>query len=165
MIIRTFIILAILLAIDLYIFNGTKVLTRNATPTTSRLVFYLYWSVTLICFTIITAGLVIDWHTWPKAIRTYSFAFVFVTYFSKLFLILFLIVDDLFRLFRWVISLFDKSGDDITTGYETDGAASLSRSGFIVRLGVIIAAIPFAALIVGMIRGKYEYQVRKVMLK
>ena len=164
MIIRTIIILAILLAIDLYIFHGTKVLTRNASPSTSKLVFYLYWSVTFICFAIIILGQVIDWHTWPKGIRTYSFAFVFVTYFSKLFLIFFLVIDDLFRLFRWIIGLFDKPEENILPGTDKEEPIGIPRSGFLVRLGVIIAAIPFAALIFGMIRGKYEYQVRKVRL-
>jgi len=164
MVLRTLFILVVLFIIDLYIFQGIRFLARNLAPSTSRIVFIGFWTVTGICFLILGTGIFIDWHHWPKPLRTYSFAFVFVTYFSKLFLILFLLVDDIFRLFQWISNsvgkLFgvkpDIAGDAVKSG--------ITRSDFILKMGFIVASIPFAALIVGMIRGKYEYQVRKVRL-
>ncbi len=164
MLLRTIAILVILLVIDLYIFQGIRFLARNLNPLTSRAIFIAFWSVTAISFTIIATGIFIDWHDWPKAIRTYSFAFVFVTYFSKLFLVLFLIIDDVFRIFRWIASWFIAPDPNVITDGAKGNPHSISRSGFLVRMGVVVAAIPFAALIVGMIRGKYEYQVRKIRL-
>src|SRR5688572_20898619 len=164
MIIRTLVILTILFVIDLYVFQGIKHLVRNLQPTTIRLVYFLFWGITAACFSILVAGLFVDWHDWPRAIRTYSFAFIFVTYFSKIFLVFFLLVDDVFRLFQWIyksLSEWLSSGSEVSTRGNQNG---ISRSDFIIRLGMFIAAIPFFALILGMIRGKYEYQVRKVKL-
>lgn len=164
MIIRTLTILIILFIIDLYVFQGVRFLARNYSPLHSRIIYIIFWTITAICFTILIAGIFVDWHDWPKALRTYSFAFIFVTYFSKLFLVLFLVIDDLFRIFRWFAGWISSFGEDVKSADETSGKRGISRSGFIVRMGVVIAAIPFAALILGMIRGKYEYQVRKLSL-
>lgn len=164
MILRTLLILVVLLIIDLYVFQGIRFLVRNLTPSTARLIAYLYWAVTGICFIIIAAGIFVDWHDWPKPLRTYSFAFIFVTYFSKLFLILFLMIDDIFRFFRWVAGFFGVGKGEMPMMTDESPVKGISRSDFLVRMGFFVAAIPFAALIMGMIRGKYEYQVRKVRL-
>ncbi|MDQ3050920.1 MAG: metallophosphoesterase [Bacteroidota bacterium] len=164
MLVRTIFILIVLFVIDLYIFQGIRFLVRNLNPAASRVIYILFWSVTGVSFIIIATGIFIDWHDWPKAIRTYSFAFVFVTYFSKLFLVLFLIIDDAFRFIRWIASWFTTPGTNVQPDDTTGSHHAISRSGFLVRMGVVVAAIPFAALIFGMIRGKYEYQVRKIKL-
>ncbi|MBL0342059.1 MAG: metallophosphoesterase [Bacteroidetes bacterium] len=164
MILRSVILLLLLLVIDLYVFSGVKFLTRNLQPVGIKLVWLGYWSVTAICFTIIIWGLFVDWNYWPKAIRTYSFAFIFVTYFSKLFFIFFLFLDDIFRVLRWFSEFIFPTKENIETASEAPSKTSFTRTDFLVRLGALIAAIPFSALIFGMIKGKYEYQVRKVKL-
>ncbi len=71
-------------------------------------------------------------------------------------------MDDAFRGARWVAQSVGIIEPTIAT--ETTPAAGISRSGFLVRMGVIVAAIPFTALILGMIKGKYDYQVRNIKL-
>ena len=164
MIIRTLVILTILFVIDLYVFQGIKYLVRNLQPSVIRLIYFSFWGVTVFCFAVLLAGLIVDWHDWPKPIRTYSFAFVFVTYFSKIFLVFFMVIDDVYRLFQWIyrnVSEWLSASRDNPASVIRHG---ISRSDFIIRLGMFIAALPFFALILGMIRGKYEYQVRKVKL-
>ena len=158
MILRTIFIIAILLLIDLYVFYGIRILTKNLPQIYSRILLYGFWSISAVCFLIISMGVVIDWHQWPKALRTYSFAFVFVIYFSKLFLIVFLLLDDLFHFTRQLFSWIQKQNAE-NTSLPVNG---ITRSDFLVKLGVLVAAIPFVALLIGMFRGKYEYQVRKI---
>jgi len=161
---RTLLLLAFLFAIDMYVFNGVKFLIRNFNPSTIKIISISYWAVTAICFVIIISGQIFDWHHWPKAIRTYSFAFIFVTYFSKVFFVFFLLIDDVFRIFRSIFAYFSsvtvpsKSPTLSTTGN------GITRTDFLVRLGAIVAVVPFFALIFGMIKGKYDYQIRKVKL-
>lgn len=73
-------------------------------------------------------------------------------------------MDDVFRGARWVADAVGITEPQKTTDSSGNFATGISRSGFLVRLGVIIAALPFTALILGMVRGKYEYQVRNVKL-
>lgn len=164
MIVRTLILLAVLFIIDFYVFQGVKLLTRNAAPHTSRIIAIAFWSVSVFCFSVIITGLFIDWHTWPKAIRTYSFAFIFVTYFSKLFFVLFLLIDDIFRLFRLVTGWITSKPAVAATESAIEATTGISRSSFLIKMGAVIAALPFTALLFGMIKGKYDYQVKNIKL-
>jgi len=162
MIFRTVLILITLLLIDLYVFQGIRFLIRNLHPQAIRIIIYAYWSVTVICFAVIIASAFVDWHDWPKGLRTYSFAFIFVTYFSKLFLVLFLIVDDIFRFFRWIYGVIFPYVSD--TAQNNKNISGITRSDFIVKTGALIAAIPFASLLFGMMKGKYDYRIKKLRL-
>jgi len=164
MIVRTLILLVVLFIIDFYVFQGVKLLTRNATPQTSRIIAIAFWSITVFCFSVIITGFFIDWHTWPKSIRTYSFAFIFVTYFSKLFFVLFLLIDDIFRLFRLVTGWITSKPAIAATEEAMQSRTGITRSSFLIKMGTVIAALPFTALLYGMIKGKYDYQVRNIKL-
>lgn len=164
MIVRTLILLVVLFIIDFYVFQGVKLLTRNATPQTSRIIAIAFWSITVFCFSVIITGFFIDWHTWPKSIRTYSFAFIFVTYFSKLFFVLFLLIDDIFRLFRLVTGWITSKPAIAATEEAMQSRTGITRSSFLIKMGAVIAALPFTALLYGMIKGKYDYQVRNIKL-
>jgi predicted MPP superfamily phosphohydrolase len=162
MVFRTILILAILFAIDFYVFQGCRFLMRNYSPAVFKWFAFAYWTVTALCFMVIISGMFVDWHDWPKPLRTYSFAMIFVTYFSKLFLVAFLIFDDLVRVVRWVAQKF---GTTETGQNPSEPSSGISRSDFLIRMGAIIASIPFLALVLGMIRGKYAYQTRRIAFK
>jgi len=164
MYIRIIILLFILLIIDLYVFNGIRFLSKHLQLNVAAFIHVLFWTVTAVSFVFIISGLFYDWRLWPKSIRTYSFAFIFITYFSKLFLVLFLVMDDLFRVARWTAEAIGIVQPDPSPGTNSTEGDGITRSGFLVRLGVILAAIPFTALVLGMMKGKYEYQVRKINL-
>ena len=158
---RIFILLLILFAIDLYVFQGVKVLVQNKTAAVQRGITVFYWTVAVFCLSIILLGNIFDWHQWNKTFRTYSFAFIVTVYFSKLFVVLFLLIDDVLRIFRWT-GLFI-SDTFFSTSKRTAGNG-ISRYEFITKLGFIIAAIPFASMIYGMLRGPNRYDLRKVKI-
>jgi uncharacterized protein len=154
---RIIIFLLILVAIDFYVFQGVRVLIQNKTESTQRIVNIVYWSVAALCFLIILLGNFIDWHHWPKQLRVYSFAMIAIIYFSKIFVVLFLLIDDIQRLLRWtgnfVANLFSSQPKP------TEG---ISRLEFLTKVGFVIGSIPFVSMIWGMIDGAYRYRVRKV---
>ena len=151
--------------IDFYLFQGIRHLTRSIGTQYAKGIQIAFWIVTIVSLAIIISGTLADWRSWPKALRTYMFAFVFVTYFSKLFMLFFMLLDDLYRLVQWIFYKFiDSSPSSVTEGTLEPSKNSIPRSDFIIRLGAIVAAIPFTSLLFGMIKGKYEYQVRKLNL-
>ena len=101
---RLLLLILLLFAIDFYVFQGVKVLTQQKTIQTQRLVNIIYWSVAILCLGTIFIGQFFDWHTWPKALRTYSFALIVIIYLSKLFVVIFLLLDDVIRLFRLIFA-------------------------------------------------------------
>lgn len=161
--VRLIIIIAILFAIDLYAFQSVRYVCKGMSASHIRNVYMIYWCVSAFCFGIILMGNIIDWHTWNKAFRTYTFAMVFIIFFSKLFLDSFLVIDDVIRIIRWIglkISALFVNPDPVKATVKT----VISRSDFIVRLGLIVGAIPFFSMIYGMLNGAYNYRTRKVKL-
>ena len=94
---RIIIFILILLALDFYVFQGFKFAFRNTSITTQKFVSIAFWSLTVFTTSVLLAMLIKDWSTWPKVIKTYAGAMVFIITFSKLFIILFLLTDDIFR--------------------------------------------------------------------
>ena len=161
MLLRTLLFSLLILALDYYVFQAFRFSLRNSSESVQRITTVIFWSITVFCVGVIVAGAFLPWNDWPKAVKTYAGAFVFVVTFSKLFVLLFLLTDDIFRGGRWVYERYvNKPADaDSLTG------ATISRSDFLVRTGLVLGALPFVSLIYGMVRGAYDYQVKKVILK
>ena len=161
---RILLLFLILFAIDLYVFQGVKVLVQSRTVQTQRIITYLYWTVTVLSLGVILLAQYVDWHTWPKVLRTYSFAIIVIIYLSKILVSIFMLLDDIIRLFRliggWISMKFFNSA---AQGAET--TLRVSRLDFLVKLGFIVGSIPFFSMLYGMVGGAYDYRVRKVKLK
>ena len=156
--IRILIFAVILFLIDLYVFQGVKLLIQNKSVITQRIVFWVYWSITALTIFTIFLGQWIDWHTWPKALRVYIFAMIFIVSLSKIIVTIFMLLDDVIRLFRfafgWIAIKFSSS-------YEASESFRVSRLDFLVKTGFILSAIPFFSLIYGMVKGAYNYQIHR----
>lgn len=161
--IRIILVLCILFLIDLYVFQGVKILLQHRTVQTQRIWQWIYWGVSFLCLSTIFIGQFFDWHEWPKLIRTYSFALIVIIYLSKIFVVAFLLIDDIVRLFRlafvWLNIKF------FHTGIVADEAFRISRLNFLVKTGFVLGSIPFFSMIYGMIGGAYNFKVRKVSVK
>ncbi|REJ82365.1 MAG: metallophosphoesterase [Bacteroidetes bacterium] len=163
MTLRILLIILLLLLIDLYVFNGLKSLIQGSAISIKRFVTILFWSLTVISVMSIMSGQIIDWRTWPKMFRTFLFASIVILYLSKVFVLVFLMLDDLVRGGRYLVNLLSALFEDKKEGVFQ--SPSISRHDFLVRLGFIVGAVPFISMIYGMTGGAYNYKVRKVKLR
>lgn len=156
-----FIATAILLVfvVDWYVFQAIRTVTQNISPRSQRVISLIYWS-----FFLLTSGTIIFFSltrgTPPTAFRTYLVSTVFILFASKLAVVLFLVLDDAMRLMKYLAGYFFKGPDT-----ETSEALKITRSEFINKLALIAGAIPLTAFIYGMVRGAYQYQVKRVTLR
>jgi len=163
--IRILILILILFGIDLYVFQGIKLLIQHKSLSVQRAVSISYWIVSFLCITVVLLAQFTEWRSWPKLIRTYSFAVIVIIYLSKIFVTVFMLLDDIVRLFRllaaWIAIRFGSSP------VKPDGSSALqiSRLNFLVKLGFIAGSIPFFSMIYGMMGGATRYQVRNIKLK
>jgi len=160
---RTLLLCAVLLLVDWYVFQAVKTVSKDLNTGAQRSIVFLFWSVSAVCIGAVAAGNIIDWHTWPKAFRTYLFAFIFINYFSKLFIIIFLLVDDISRFARWLYYVITGSKNEVGLPGEP-ARKGITRSDFLVKAGLIIGSIPFLSLIYGMIGGIYNFKVKRIQL-
>ncbi len=158
-----FVLAAFFLAVDYYLFQAVKVAMRNLAPATQRWITYFYWALPVLAMTITLLG----FYMYPAYLtyktRNLLAASVFLIYISKIIAIPILLLDDLGRLGRWVISLFQKS-DPTVSGDITDAGNNISRSDFLAKTAVAVTSVHAGALAWGIISGAHDYRIRRVKL-
>ena len=87
----------------------------------------------------------------------YSLGLVLVISFFQISTTLFLLLEDFIRLPVWIYNLFNKGSENAISFIP-------QRRLFISQLSILLASIPASALLIGMIRGKYNYKVIKHQL-
>lgn len=161
--VRGLVIILFLFLIDLYVFQAVRMVSRNLAPSTQRFIEYAFW----IFFASVGAVVVLTWFTdfyaWNNVVRTYLIAVIIGVYISKVVVVLFLLIDDFFRLCRWVYSWVGIWLSSAPIGEAAEQVA-ISRQGFLSRLGLVMAAVPFFTLLYGMMGNVYRFKVRQVRI-
>jgi uncharacterized protein len=156
---NAFIFIAILLLIDLYIFQAIKAVSVSASPRSRTIIYNVYWFITaLVALGFLMFSMTRDENT-PKIIRTYLFAIIIGIFLSKLTAVFFLLIDDIRRGIQWVVIKIFYS----TRQVDTESTESISRSAFLSWLGLVAGGGLFGSLIYGF-GNKYKYEVKNVKL-
>ena len=155
------IVILILIGIDFYAFQAFKVISETWRPGSKRILFIVYWSISVMAVSTIISMSLSDFTHWPRPLRVYMLASLFTLYITKLVLIPFMLSDDLIRLVKWISMRISHSANHP----QIQESNKISRSEFISYLGLGVAALPFGGLIYGMLYGGYDYNVRRVKLK
>ena len=160
---RWFIFVSILFLLDWYVFQALKIVTKSWPFFLSRTAHITFWSffVAVSLFTLL--GFMNNFEGMNKIIRNYAIAILVIVTVSKLFVVLFLLIDDLIRFGRWIFSWLQTLVNAGGAG-KPEISHSMSRIDFLSRLGFMVAAVPFFSLIYGMLGNVYRWQVRKVSL-
>ena len=154
----------ILFFIDWYFYQAVSTVFKGASLTKRNTIFYIYWGFTLFSFLLFLTPVVFSFSDLPKFVRVYVFAFVVMVIISKLIGSVFIAVDDIIRLFRWIGNFFMKP-KAVSTDL-AQNSNSISRLKFLNYIALGMAALPFASFIYGMVKGAFDYKVHtlKVVL-
>jgi uncharacterized protein len=149
-------ILILIFCIDLYVFQGIKILTSNVdSDTTRKLVYGIFWVINILFMLLIVyAFMSFDRSKGIKTYQLWAFNGFILLMLPKLIFAVVLLGQDVFRLLGL--------GANYALGQlNTEGSYMPDRRVFISQLGLGLAAIPFAGIIYGMLKGKYDYTVHR----
>lgn len=144
--IRWFILVVILLFIDFYAFQSLKTISKN------KFVLILYW--------LISVGILVNFilkitsFNGSKGLThgiMLAIGLLILSIIPKITAILVLFSEDIFRVVKTVFSL---SSSSVETHFP-------ARREFIAKVALGLAAVPFASIIYGMTKGKYNFQIIK----
>lgn len=158
--------------LDLYLWQAIKGLIKKHPMWYQKIIKWVYWSIPII---IITAFFLMQFNTALAAnrlVRTYLMGFFFIIYGSKLVAFLFIVVDDIKRLFIWfwhgierrVLKQKKQAEEEEMEESLVSNEKKITRSQFIARAGLVAGSVPFVMLSRGLYSGAYNYQVRRVNL-
>ncbi|MEQ8907854.1 MAG: metallophosphoesterase [Vicingaceae bacterium] len=151
------IVLVVFLVLEGYAFQSIKVLVQNLDTSIQKGIKTVYWlitSVVIISFLFYNFG---NPDTLGKHARTFILSFLFLNFLGKLFISLFLLTDDIQRGIRWVVAKL--SNPDSEAANE-----GISRSEFLAKTGILVAAAPIVSLSWGIVSGAHDYRVRRIKL-
>jgi predicted MPP superfamily phosphohydrolase len=117
-----------------------------------------FWVPTLLSVLALLWWAFDDPYRYSANFRNWMITGLVATYFSKMFGVLFLFVDDLQRGVRWMASLFGESSSKLP-------GEAISRSEFLSKAALVATAVPFGAMAYGIISGAHDYRVRRVTVK
>ena len=148
------ILISVLLIVDIYSFQAVRLLSMSASVYWKRFSYSLFWLLSVTTVTVICVSALSNWHAWPTGFRTYLFASLFLLFFSKLIISIFLLADDLFRGGKWI-------AQTVTS----DKKEGISRLKFISQAGMVVSGFFLFNFVYGMIKTGFNYRVYRIKLK
>jgi uncharacterized protein len=153
---RLLIVLAVLLAVEFYAFQAVRTIAQAWSPGAQRLTFWAYWGFT--AFMVGSLVLVVMIRTrgsMPSQWFSYFFATLLAVWAGKLVLALFPLGEDVVRGTKWALN----------QALPGPPRFDPSRARFVSLIGLGVAAIPFASLIWGMVKGATDFRVKRITLR
>lgn len=152
-------ILVILFIVDWYVFTALRFVAQNNSDKSKTFIFILYWTVCIASLVFVAGFPYLSYFSRHTILRNYIFAIIVGLFFAKLIACVFLLLDDVRRLFLWLMAkLFPQTGADFTN--ET---GAVTRSAFLSWIGLATGTTLFGTLLYGF-KNKYNYQVKKLSL-
>ncbi|MFL5763105.1 MAG: metallophosphoesterase [Bacteroidia bacterium] len=161
LILRILLIGTALFVFDLYFYQALRTVLIGSSIFKKNLVFYIYWSFTVFTFLLFITPSFIHFHELPKIIRIYVFPMTVMVLIAKLFGVVFLLIDDLIRMFRWIGSYFSKAPELVSNGTAVNPHA-ISRLKFLNYIALGMTALPLGSFIYGAIKGAFDFKVHRV---
>lgn len=147
------IISILLILIDIYIYRAIRSVSWKWKGQKHLSFTYIWWGYTFL----LIAGVFISiFFNIKFLLRSIILVVFFLTFVSKIFILPFLIADDLRRLMVWISRKLKRQ--EITEQNKTNG---IPRSEFLIKAGTLVAAIPLASLTYGVVSSAYDYRVKR----
>jgi uncharacterized protein len=143
------------LVIDYYVFQAVKTVSDDWTPLWKNIARTAFWIPTVASFAALLWWTFGDPYGVSAATRNWIITGLIATYFSKIFAVVFLFIDDLYRGVKWAVSFFYKGPSGDLPG------EAITRSEFLSKTALVAAAIPFGTMVYGIVSGAHDYRVRR----
>lgn len=151
------IIIAITLLVEWYFIQALKTISVDYTPTKRKLLLGIAYGLASLAIIIGTVALFYPPPEWNNFFR-FVLAITMILFLSKLLCFVFLFLEDISRLIRWIVAKFQSE----TPEAFAEKTNQISRLKFISYAAVTFTVIPAFSFIYGMVRGAYKYRVHKV---
>ncbi len=153
----------LLVAVDFYVYRGIRIAIQRFSPTWKKSIKWLYWSISLTFI----LGILIYYLGLPvkfaNSLRIIIATGLTIQYVAKIFIILFLLLDDIIHLLKLAKTKLYAHLHLPNSPRKLSGTP-IARSKFLAQTGIVLATVPLAALSWGAINGAYDYRIRRKVI-
>lgn len=147
------------LLLDFYCYKAIINTFKQWSKKTKRIFTITWWTVNILLIIGVFTAIYLNLFLSLRAIILVAFFLLTV---GKAFMLPFLLIDDLRRL---SIKLFRLRKNQVNLPVKEELIGEpISRSSFLVKAGLVAAAVPLSSLSWGIISGAYDYQIKRVKL-
>lgn len=158
----TFAIITILLLLfDFYCYNAILAAYKSWSGKAKKRFKYGYWGYTILLIIGVFCAIYFKTVLFLSLKSIILVAF-FLTLICKFMMLPFLLIDDLRRLL--IKTSRFKNTKSSSSAKSTIAGEPISRSSFLVKAGLVTAAVPLSSLSWGIVSGAYDYQIKRVKL-
>ena len=147
----------LLILIDIYIYKAIRSVSWKWKNNKYLSFTYIWWGYTLLLIIGVFISIFINIKFLLRSIILVVF---FLTFVSKIFILLFLITDDLRRGFIWIKRKL-KSKPRGEKSMDSTYQQAIPRSEFMIKAGTLVAALPLASLTYGVVSSAYDYRIKR----
>ena len=133
------------LLIDYYVFQAILMVSKEWSPLWKNILRYGFWVPTVFSIAAITWWTFGDPYASSAGFRNWMLTGLVSIYFSKLFAVIILFIDDIYRGGKWLVNFFYKGAHRDIPG------ELITRSEFLSKTALVAAAIPFGTMTYGII--------------
>ncbi|MBI1227313.1 MAG: metallophosphoesterase [Bacteroidetes bacterium] len=149
------ILCSILLLIDWYVFQAVDVTFQGASAQIQGIVKWAYWGFTALTIAALWAYNFANPDLLGPRLRKIILSSLLIIYLSKLVPVVFVLIDDIIRFFKWIKqSIFP----------DAEVAGTIERSYLLMKTAVVAATLPATAFTWGIISGAHDYRIRNIRL-
>jgi predicted MPP superfamily phosphohydrolase len=153
------IITILLMIIDIYIYRAVRSVSWKWKDKNHLRFKYIWWGYSLLLIIGVFVGIFFNI---KFMLRTVILVLFFMTFISKIFLLPFVLADDIRRGVVWIKrKLFDGQKLSKKTSSSSE---NIPRSEFLIKAGTLVAALPLASFTYGMVSSAYDYRVKRKTL-
>jgi predicted MPP superfamily phosphohydrolase len=146
----------LLLLADFYIIDGIRGALKKFSFRFVKRFTVIFWTISLLLIAGVFISVYFNIGVGPRAAILLVF---FILLIAKVFLLPFILVDDVRRIFLWIARKYKKPEPEFPASQPKP--EHIPRSEFIMKAGLITASLPLASLSYGIISGAYDYRVRR----
>ncbi len=157
-----FVVAICLLALDVYLYQPVRVVSRTWRATLRHSLRAAYWAVSAFLLLMVIIFMVAGANYLGVAARNWIIAAMFVVFISKAAGGLIVLTDDLQRGARWVFRRLKSAKPEVQAAANEK---KISRSEFLSRAALLTAAAPFTTLSFGILSGAYDYRLHRVTIE
>jgi predicted MPP superfamily phosphohydrolase len=149
----------IIILLDIYCYNAIISVFKNWKTRTKKIFTIAWWTINSLLILGVFAAIFLNLFLTARAVILVAFFLISI---GKMVMLPFLLIDDFRRLFIKLIKLIKKK--DTQPLKEEIVGEPISRSAFLVKAGLVAAAVPLTSLSWGIVSGAYDYRVNRVKL-
>ncbi|MBM3938905.1 MAG: hypothetical protein FJ333_09690, partial [Sphingomonadales bacterium] len=147
------------LALDTYVWQGIKTITPHWSQRAKNILKWGYWGYTVFTFVFFLL-LRLQFVPLPASSVKIISAIAFAVVIAKLIWVIFLLLDDIIRLGRWIQQYFFS---DVETA--PDRPSGISRLKFLQYTGLAVGAAFVGTAIWGIFKGAHNYTIHRKKIK